>query len=75
MQHILYVLTQDGQTALMLASQKGHLEVVTLLLEKGADIHAKDNVSLSIFVCIVFYKYLFLYATYYLMFTICLYTV
>ena len=38
----------------MLASQNGHQEVVTLLLEKGADIHAKDNVSLSIFVYIVF---------------------
>ena len=59
----------------MLASVQGHPEVVTLLLEKGADIEAIDNVSLSIFVCIVFNKYLFLYVRSNLMFTVCIYTV
>ena len=35
-----------------------HTCVVSLLLEHGADLHAVDDVSLSIFVYIVFYKYL-----------------
>lgn len=30
-------------TALMLASKYGELEIVKLLLEKGADVNAKDN--------------------------------
>ena len=33
---------EDGSTALMWASQKGHLEVVQLLCEAGAD---KDNAN------------------------------
>jgi len=33
----------DGVTALTVAAQKGHLEVCKLLLENGADIHAKDD--------------------------------
>ena len=32
----------DG-TALMLASRNGHSEVVRVLLDKGADVHAIDN--------------------------------
>jgi ankyrin repeat protein len=32
-------------TALTLASHKGHLEVVAMLLEKGANIEATDHVS------------------------------
>ena len=55
----------------MRASEKGHLEVVTLLLEKGADIKAIDNVRQSIFVYIVFNKYLFVYATSDPMLTLC----
>ena len=71
---LLSAFVQNNITALMRASEKGYLEVVTLLLEKGAYIEAKDNVSLSIFVCIVFNKYLFLYATSDPMFTVCIYT-
>mmetsp|Transcript_27117 Transcript_27117/g.38869 ORF Transcript_27117/g.38869 Transcript_27117/m.38869 type:complete len:938 (-) Transcript_27117:892-3705(-) len=33
----------DGVTALTVATQKGHLEVVKLLLEHGADVQAKDD--------------------------------
>ena len=36
---------KDGSTALHLAAYNGHLAVVTLLLEAGASINAKDNVS------------------------------
>ena len=36
---------QDGQTALHYAAWQGHAAVVALLLERGADITATDNVS------------------------------
>ena len=32
-----------GYTVLMLASKYGQIEIVKLLLEKGADVNAKDN--------------------------------
>ena len=38
------VVIQDGDTALMLASCKGHTAVVELLLQHGADVNAKDDV-------------------------------
>ena len=40
-----FVFHQDGETALMSAADNGHLETVTLLLDRGADINQKDNVS------------------------------
>ena len=36
---------QFGQTALMEASSRGHVDCVKLLLEKGADVNHKDGVS------------------------------
>ena len=36
---------QKGWTPLLQASDKGHLKTVEVLLERKADIHAKDNVS------------------------------
>ena len=39
------VLHQDGKTALIHAAYGGHAETVTLLLDRGADINHKDNVS------------------------------
>ena len=42
---------QNGATALMNAALNGHSEVVKLLLEAGALIEAKNNVSKRISIC------------------------
>ena len=39
---------QDGQTALMLASDSGHIVVVQLLLSNGAQVDMQDNVRHSV---------------------------
>ena len=36
---------QDGWTALIVAAQNGHLEAMELLLDRGADLEAKSEVS------------------------------
>ena len=38
------VVIQDGSTALYMAAQNGHREVVELLLQHGADVNAEDEV-------------------------------
>ena len=37
---------QDGWTALILASSNGHKEVAKLLVDHGADVNIKENVSI-----------------------------
>ena len=41
-------ITQGGDTPLHYASLEGRLDCVRLLLDRGAHIEAKDNVSMSI---------------------------
>jgi len=41
----LSLLIQDGATSLMLASSKGHDQIVHLLLDAGAGKDVEDNVS------------------------------
>ena len=38
---------QSDRTALHFAAQRGHLEVVTLLLDRAADVNAEDLVSID----------------------------
>ncbi len=38
---------QYGDTALIMSSHNGHVEAMALLLDRGADLEAKDNVSAS----------------------------
>ena len=52
--HILsHSIPQDGWTALMLASDSGHTDVVQLLLSSGAQVDLQDKVRPSINLLIV----------------------
>ncbi len=46
---VSFCLAQHGSTALMYASQGGHLDCVRLLVDAGADKDAEDNVRDAIF--------------------------
>ena len=41
----LFILTQDGYTALQLGTKHGHKEITQLLLTYGADINGNREVS------------------------------
>ena len=49
------ICLQDGYTPLLVASERGYVDMARLLLERGANIEAIDRVS----VCV--YKYIFVY--------------
>ena len=38
------VITQDGESALMMAARRGRTEVVSLLLKAGANVHVQNKV-------------------------------
>ena len=46
--YFLILSPQDGQTALMLASDSGHIVVVQLLLSNGAQVDMQDKVRHSV---------------------------
>ena len=41
------LLPQSGETSLIEAAIRGHVEVASLLLQRGANIEAKNNVRIS----------------------------
>lgn len=46
-QYINFFYSQGGWSPLMWASYKGHEDIVALLLEKGADVHAHGNFNIK----------------------------
>ena len=44
----IYTYIQEGWTAFILAAIRGHLEVVELLLDKGANVNQADKVSVPV---------------------------
>ena len=43
------VITQDGDSALMMAAREGRTEVIPLLLKAGANIHLQNKVYTRIY--------------------------
>ena len=48
----MHLSLQDGWTALMMASDAGHIECVNVLLDKGADVNMQSLVSGVIIHCV-----------------------
>ena len=45
----LCLYTKDGMTAAMIADQHGHLEIVNLLIEAGADVNLGAKVCMNMY--------------------------
>ena len=43
---LMFIFGQDKCTALMIASQNGHVDVVNVLLQCGACVHLQNKVKL-----------------------------
>ena len=48
----IHVLLQDGRSALHVASYKGHVKVVEVLIYAGADINLGKTVRLCVHICV-----------------------
>jgi len=49
--YVMFVMTQSGQTALMLAASHGRYDMVELLLDAGADVNARDEDGSTALMC------------------------
>ena len=56
----MYLYLQDGKSPLVMASSRGHFEIVKLLLDKGAEVNHQNKVSYSSIVVIMFKEFLYL---------------
>ena len=48
----MHLSLQDGETALMMASEAGHMECIQVLLDKGAKVNMQNEVSGVIIHCV-----------------------
>ena len=53
--HLCARIMQDGYTSLMLATQRGHVDIVKALLDAKADPNITDKVSINILSTVYFY--------------------
>ena len=53
----MFLVVQDGATAIMVAAQNGHKDVVELLISRGADVKhkAKVRIDLDLVTCSLLY--------------------
>ena len=49
----MHLSSQEGWTTLMKSSRAGHMECVTVLLDKGAEVNIQDTVSGVIIHCVL----------------------
>ena len=54
-EHVIIIHVQDGQTALYIASWKGHMEVVKLLLQKQSDVGISKTVYYNTLYTFLYY--------------------
>ena len=43
---LMFIFGQDKSTSLMIASQNGHVDVVSALLQRGARVHLQNKVKM-----------------------------
>ena len=65
------VTTQEGVTALYFASQEGHVTVVRVLLENGADVNICNKVVMNFVSCTCMWTFSQLAVCYICMYVVC----
>ena len=45
----MLIFVQDGWTPLMVASERGHVDVVNVFLKHGASVHFQNKVKMQFF--------------------------